>query len=146
MGGFLLTVFSSFGQTFFISQFSKRIRTDFELSDGQFGLLYMSATLASAVTLIFLGRIVDRFPVANVAVGIIIALSVACIGMSFAASVPVLFVVLFALRLFGQGMMTHTSQTAIGKWFAAERDVRSPSRRWGTNLVKHSFLRWFCCW
>ena len=81
----------------------------------------MAATLASAVTLVFLGKVVDRYPISFVAAAIIAALSLACVGMSFASSLPVLFLVLFALRLFGQGMMTHTSQTAIGKWYAAER-------------------------
>ena len=116
-GCFLLTVFSSFGQTFFISQFSKQIRTTFELSDGDFGLLYMAATLASAITLIWLGKVVDRFPVAKVSAAITVCLTIACCVMSLANSIVMLFVALYGLRLFGQGMMTHTSQTAIGKWY-----------------------------
>ena len=39
----------------------------------------------------------------------------------FAASVPVLVVAIFLLRLFGQGMMTHIALTATGRWFAAQR-------------------------
>lgn len=120
-GGFLLTVFSSFGQTFFISQFSKNIRETFSLSDGQFGMLYMAATLMSALTLIYLGKVLDRYRIGVVAVSVIVALSMACIGMSLATNVVALFFVLFGLRLFGQGMMTHTSQTAIGKWFDVDR-------------------------
>ena len=120
-GCFLLTVFSSFGQTFFISQFSKQIRTTFELSDGDFGLLYMAATLASAMTLVWLGKIVDRIPIAKVSAAITVCLTVACCVMSFAGSIVTLFVALYGLRLFGQGMMTHTSQTAIGKWYSADR-------------------------
>ena len=116
-GCFLLTVFSSFGQTFFISQFSKQIRTTFELSDGDFGLLYMVATLASAITLVWVGRIVDRIDAAAVSVVIIVCLAIACGVMSQAGSIVMLFAALYGLRLFGQGMMTHTSQTAIGKWF-----------------------------
>lgn len=48
VGGLLLTLFSSFGQTFFIAQFNKPIRETFGLTDGQYGMLYMVATLASA--------------------------------------------------------------------------------------------------
>ncbi|MEM9412666.1 MAG: MFS transporter [Planctomycetota bacterium] len=121
VGCFLLTAFSSFGQTFFISQFSKPIRTQFELSDGDFGLLYMLATLASAMTLVWLGKIVDRMAIANVSAIIIIGLSIACCLISLTRSILLLFVAIFALRLFGQGMMTHTSQTAIGKWYSADR-------------------------
>ena len=120
-GCFLLTVFSSFGQTFFISQFSKQIRATFELSDGDFGLLYMVATLASAITLVWLGKIVDRVSVAQVSAAIIVCLSIACCVMSLAGSIMMLFVALYGLRLFGQGMMTHTSQTAIGKWYSTDR-------------------------
>lgn len=43
-GGLLLTVFSSFGQTFYISLFSKQIRKTFDLTDGNFGTIYMIAT------------------------------------------------------------------------------------------------------
>ena len=60
-GGFLLTLFSSFGQTFFISLSAGEIRAEYGLSHGTFGTLYMVATLASAFTLPRLGQIVDRY-------------------------------------------------------------------------------------
>ena len=44
-GGFLLTLFSSFGQTFFIGLSGEELRAKFSLSDGQFGMTYMLATL-----------------------------------------------------------------------------------------------------
>ena len=121
LGGLLLTLFSSFGQTFFIAQFNKPIRETFGLTDGQFGMLYMGATLASAATLVFLGRALDRFPISRIALLVIVCLAAACLGMSMVNSVAMLVVVLYCLRLFGQGMMTHTSQTAMGKWFSAHR-------------------------
>lgn len=48
--GLLLTMFSSFGQTFFIGLSGNRLRAAFDLSDGDFGGLYMLGTLASAAT------------------------------------------------------------------------------------------------
>ena len=48
-GGFLLTLFSSFGQTFFISLSAGEIRAEYGLSHGTFGTLYMVATLASVI-------------------------------------------------------------------------------------------------
>lgn len=60
--GFLLTFFSSFGQTFFIGLSGNDIRTRFGLSGGEFGGLYMAATLASALTLPWLGRSLDLAP------------------------------------------------------------------------------------
>ncbi|MEM7301130.1 MAG: MFS transporter [Pseudomonadota bacterium] len=120
-GGFLLTLFSSFGQTFFISLWGGDLRAEFDLSHGDFGSIYMVSTLASAATLTILGRIVDRVSVAVVAVGVIVMLGITAIGMSMVNSVPMLIVLIFMLRLFGQGMMTHTAMTAMGRWYAKNR-------------------------
>ena len=120
VGGFLLTFFSSFGQTFFISLSAGDIRAEHGLSHGQFGGLYMIATLASALTLPQLGKVVDRVPIAVVAAFTIPAL-MAAISMSFATNVIWLGITIYALRLFGQGMMTHISMTAMGRWFSAQR-------------------------
>lgn len=120
-GGLLLTLFSSFGQTFFISQFSGEIRSTFNLTDGQFGYIYMAGTLASAATLVFLGKVVDRFAVSQVAFAVVVCLALASLAMGSVSSLFGLFFVIYALRLFGQGMMTHTAQTAMGRWFSAER-------------------------
>ncbi len=120
-GGFLLAFYSSFGQTFFIAIWSGDIRSEFGLSHGDFGFLYMSATLLSAMTLPFIGRSLDLFPIPNIAVVVISALSITCFVMAGVKSTLVLFVVIYALRLFGQGMLTHTSVTAMGRWYAENR-------------------------
>lgn len=120
-GGFLLTFFSSFGQTFFISLSSGHIRTEYGLTNGQFGALYMGATLASALTITRLGKIVDYMSVSRVVVLTIPFLALASLAMGLSSSVVVLAVTLYGLRLFGQGMMTHNALTAMGRWFAAQR-------------------------
>lgn len=120
-GGFMLTYFSSFGQTYFISASVAEWQAAFDLTHGEFGRLYMLATLASAMCLPFLGRIVDLVPAHMVIVIIVPVLAVASLLAGFAASVPVLFAAIFMLRLFGQGMMTHTALTTTGRWFVAER-------------------------
>ena len=119
--GFLMMFMSSFGQTYFISLFSGEIRGALDLSHGAFGTIYGVATLASAASLIWVGKIVDRDNLALVGVFIALALASAALGMAFAAGPIALFVVIYALRLFGQGMMMHTAQTAIGRWFVATR-------------------------
>ncbi|MEF2072748.1 MFS transporter [Consotaella aegiceratis] len=120
-GGFLLTLFSSFGQTYFISLSSGEIRRAFDLSNGGFGALYMLATLGSALTLPVLGRVMDRYPAAIVAAGTMLMLAVATILMGFAGGAVMLVLALYLLRLFGQGMMTQTALTSTGRWFAANR-------------------------
>ena len=119
--GFLLTLFSSFGQTFFIGLSSAEIRAHFSLTDGGLGLLYMAATLASAATLPFVGRVLDVRPGWQVAAVTVPLLAGACLLMAFAPSVILLVVALFGLRLLGQGMMSHIALTETGRWFAASR-------------------------
>ena len=111
-GGFALCYFSSFGQTFFISASISEWRAAFDLSHGEIGRLYMLATLASAACLPFLGRVVDVISERRVALIIIPVLAAATLIVAYAPTVSVLVLGIFLLRLFGQGMMTHTSLTA----------------------------------
>jgi sugar phosphate permease len=120
-GGFLLMFFSSFGQTFFIALSAGDIRSEYGLSHGGFGAVYMGATLASALTLPQLGKIVDHFSVARVLTLTAPMLALACVLMAYSNSLALLAIAIYGLRLFGQGMMTHVAMTAMGKWFAAQR-------------------------
>lgn len=120
-GAFLLTFFSSFGQTFFIGLSSGGIRADYGLSHGEFGLIYMLATLASALTLPLIGRSVDRYSVSTIAAVNILLLALAAATMAVSTSVVLLILTIYALRLLGQGMMTHNALTAMGRWYAAQR-------------------------
>ena len=120
-GGFLLTLFSSFGQTFFIGLSGNDLRATFHLSAGGFGWIYMLATLASALTLPWLGRTLDLMPGWKVARFTMPALAFACVLIALAPNLVVLTVAIYLLRLFGQGMMTETAYTEIGRWFVANR-------------------------
>ncbi|WP_029057396.1 MFS transporter [Stappia stellulata] len=121
LAGLLLTFFSSFGQTFFISLVAGDLRSEFGLSHGAFGGLYMAATLLSAASLTVIGKVVDTQPLALVSAAIVCGLALFTVGMASVSSVAMLFVVLYGLRLFGQGMMTHVAMTAMGRWYAAQR-------------------------
>ena len=120
-GGFLLTFFSSFGQTFFISIWSSEIRTEFGLTHGGFGGLYMLATLASAASLPFLGKLIDATSIRVFGLAVMGMLAGAALLMSVSASLVGLVLAIYGLRLFGQGLMTHTAMTAMGRWFVASR-------------------------
>ena len=120
-GGFTLTFFSSFGQTYFISGSIAEWQAAFDLSHGEIGRIYMYATLGSAACLPFLGRLVDSIPAHTMIAFTVPVLAGATLMAGFASSVPVLVAAIYLLRLFGQGMMTHMALTATGRWFAAER-------------------------
>ena len=142
-GGFLLTFFSSFGQTFFIGLSGEELRARFSLSDGQFGLTYMVATLASAASLPWLGRVLDHMPGWKVARFVIPILAGACLLIAYAPNLLLMVVAIYLLRLFGQGMMTHTALTEIGRWFAANRGRATslvvPGHQAGEAILPVSF-------
>lgn len=120
-GGFVLTYFSSFGQTYFIAASVAEWQAAFGLTHGEFGRLYMFATLASALCLPFLGRLMDVLPAHRMIATVVPVLTGAAFLAGYASSLPVLVIAVFLLRLFGQGMMTHIALTSTGRWFVAER-------------------------
>ncbi|MFT7310310.1 MAG: MFS family permease [Paracoccaceae bacterium] len=119
--GALLTFISSFGQTFFISIFAGHIKTDFALSDGEWGLIYTSGTAASALVMVWAGSLTDLFRVRALAVVILPLLALACLGMAAAPAAWALPFVIFALRFTGQGMLSHIATVAMARWFVATR-------------------------
>lgn len=121
LAGFLLTFTSSYGQTYFISLFAGEIKTDFNLSDGQWGGIYTVGTTASAIAMIWVGVLTDRFRIRALAFGVMIALAVACLAMAINTSWVLLILVVFALRLSGQGMMSQLGSVAMVRWFEATR-------------------------
>jgi len=61
--GFIFTFFSSFGQSFFLGLFNESIRNELNITHGQFGSIYASATLLSSIILIWVGKKIDDFDV-----------------------------------------------------------------------------------
>ncbi len=121
LAGFLLTLTSSYGQTYFISIFAGEIRGTFNLSDGQWGGIYTVGTTLSAITMIWAGALTDRFRVRELSLVVMLALAVACLAMAAVPNWIVLVFVIYALRLTGQGMMSQLGSVAMARWFVAAR-------------------------
>ena len=119
--GILLTFLSSFGQTYFISIFSGEIRNTFNLSHGDWGLIYGFGTFASAIVMIWAGGLTDIMRVRKLGPMVLCALSTSCLFMAFNPVVALLPVVIFFLRLTGQGMSTHIAAVAMSRWFVSNR-------------------------
>lgn len=121
--GALLSLGSSFGQTFFISIFAGEIRAEFGLSHGAWGGIYTLGTTLSALVMIWAGGLTDRFRARRLGPAAMTLLALACLCMAVLpgswgwALVPVIFLLRFA----GQGMLTHISVVAMARWFAAGR-------------------------
>ena len=119
--GMLLTCLSSFGQTFFIAIFAADIQAAFDLSHGAWGAMYTIGTTASALVMVWAGRQADIFRVRTLGALSLAALALACIAMAVNPWVWLLPIVIFALRLTGQGMMSHIASVAMARWFVASR-------------------------
>ena len=119
--GALLLFISSFGQTFLIAVFAGEIRAEFVLFNGDWGLIYMVATTASATVMIFSGGLTDRFRVRSLGIIVFGLLALSCLGMALNQSTLGFVLIIFCLRLFGQGMTSHIAVTAIARWFIATR-------------------------
>ena len=114
--GFLMAFWSSPGQTFLISLFSGEIRTELDLSDGEFAGIYSLATLASAIVMIWSGALVDHLDLKRLSIAIIIGLAIGCGMMSFSSGFFTLLISLFLLRQLGQGLMFIISSTAMVRY------------------------------
>ncbi len=121
LAGFVLTLASGFGQTFFISLSNTALMARFDLSHGGIAFIYATGTLTSAVILLEFGRIVDRVTTRTSAMISVAGLALACLVVAFASATWMLFFGFLGLRLFGQGMMSHVAMTATGRWYEANR-------------------------
>ncbi|MGF1625105.1 MAG: MFS transporter [Alphaproteobacteria bacterium] len=121
VAAFVMTMSSSFGQTYFIGIFAPWLKADLGLSDGGFGGFYTLGTLASAGVLIWAGKFADRIRVRWAAVAVLIGLAATCAAMAIIQTAWLLLPVLFGLRLFGQGWLGHLAITGIGRWYVRRR-------------------------
>ncbi len=154
--GALLSFLSSFGQTFFISIFGGEIREAYGLSNGDWGLIYMVGTGASAILMVFAGGLADRFRVRTLGIVVILMLASASLFMAFNTVAALLPLVIFALRFTGQGMTTHVAVVAMSRWFVAARGRALAVAAFGfmlgeatlplTMVWLKSFIAWRTLW
>ncbi len=119
--GALLTLVSSFGQTFFISIFAGEIRQTFGLSHADWGGIYFLGTMSSGLLMIWAGGLTDQYRVKTMAVVMLLALAAVCLSVSLIPSVWMLPFVIFGLRFCGQGMISHIAIVAMARWYVAAR-------------------------
>ena len=154
--GFLLTFAASIGQTFYFALYAGSIREELTLSHGLYGGLYTIATLMSAITMLYTGKMVDYIKVRYLSFAVLIFLGLSSIAFSFINSAIFLLIVFYLLRITGQGMSTHTSSTFIAKTFTSMRGkavaVTILGRAFGemimpiTALLLIAFYGWRQAW
>ena len=119
--GLLLAASASFGQTFFISLYMGEVRAEFGLGHGAVGTIYSVATLFAGMTMIWFGRLIDVVALRPLALAVTAAMVVSCLTMAWTPAVWALALAFYLLRLFGQGLMSHTAITGTLRAFDANR-------------------------
>jgi len=120
--GFAIIFFASYGQTFFIALFNNDIKNFYYLTDGEFGLIYAVSTTLSSLLLINFAKLIDFIDLRIYSFLITIGLLIACISIYYLPSnVIYLYIIIFALRFFGQGAMTHAGTTSMARYFGKDR-------------------------
>ena len=137
--GFIFTLFSSVGQSFFIGLFNSDIRKELNISHGEFGSIYGVATLCSSILLIWIGKKIDDIKLLYYSIFVIIFLSFASLFFSYVSGILFLFFGIFFLRLSGQGLMAHTASTAISRYFEKRRGKALSYMWFGMSLGEFLF-------
>ncbi len=128
------------GQTMGVSVFTDSLLTALGLSRDQLSMAYMCGTLGSACLLPYAGKLYDRLGSRTMAVISSLSLALVLIVLSrsdvladyvsgqlgIAAPVTAYAVIMlgfFAMRFWGQGVLTLTSRNMISKWFDRRRGL-----------------------
>ena len=119
--GWLLTLFSGFGQTFLISLYVPEIIKSFNISEGTFGAIYAGCTVAASFIMLSVGHTVDHKPVKKVTAFTITGLALSSILLGASQNIILLIIAITGLRLSGQGLLTHISMTIMSKQYIADR-------------------------
>ena len=119
--GFIFTFFSSFGQSFFLGLFNAPIRNELGITHGEFGTIYATATICSSLLLIWVGKKIDDYNLLVYSFFVIVLLSISSLLFSFVSTIYFLAIGIFFMRFSGQGLMSHTSTTAISRFFEKSR-------------------------
>lgn len=119
--GLVFSFFSSFGQTFLLSLYVPSIAALLGTGNTGVGTIYAVATIASALTLPWLGGYFDKTDIRRYSRMVVLGLALALLFMSFARHLVMVLIGFYGLRLFGQGLMSHTSMSAMAKYFNKNR-------------------------
>ena len=120
--GFLIIFFASYGQTFFIALFNNDIKNIYNLSDGQFGMVYAISTTLSSVFLINFAKLIDFVDLRVYSFLVSIGMIASCVAIYlFPENIFFLFLIIFSLRFFGQGAMSHAGLTSLTRYFGKDR-------------------------
>jgi len=118
---FVAMVASGPGQSFLIAVFVDEMLVGTGLSRAAFSVLYAAGTVVSALTMLQVGRLADRFGTRLVWVVASVGLASACVLASVAHGLVIAFLALAFLRTFGQGSFPLVATLLVARRFSARR-------------------------
>ncbi|HWA99949.1 MAG TPA: MFS transporter [Pirellulales bacterium] len=107
------------GRTHGLGLVSSALMADLEISPGMYAQMNLWGTLLGALFCLPCGWMIDRWGLRSMATLVPVALAAVVLGMSQAAAVPLMFVLITLSRGLGQSMLSIVSLTIVGKWFTA---------------------------
>jgi len=109
------------GQSYVFSVFIDSIIEDTSLTRTGISTLYAVGTGLSAVMVMVVSRLADRYGVRLTSMGAAFGLGVACLAMSQAQEAILVFLAFAALRALGQGSMSINGTLLVAQWFVRRR-------------------------
>lgn len=119
--GFLHYFFSFAGQTFFIGLFVAAVSRRLGWDNADFAGVYATVTLISAFLLPQIGRLIDRFRARYVSTVAGVAIAAGAVLIATQTHWLLFSLGLLLVRISGQGVMTLTGATTIGRFFTVGR-------------------------
>ena len=141
-----LAIFTSGpGQSHTFSVFVSEISRDLDISSTAIATAYGLATLAAALCLPYMGRLIDRYGARRMLEPVVICLGGSCLLFGAAANVLWLAVAFASLRFFGQGSMMLGSANLMAHWFDRRRGfaVSLMALGFGVSMAVHPSLSQF---
>ena len=108
-------------RVFFLGLFNPSLRSELNITHGQFGTIYAGATICSSLVLIWFGKKIDDIKLFKYSFIVIGILFFSSIFFSFITNIYFLIIAIFLMRFSGQGLMSHTSSTTISRYFNKRR-------------------------
>lgn len=115
--GLLMTCLSGYGQTYLLALYVPFLIEEFSLQNAQISIYYMVATIASALVLPQLGKLIDSVRLKPYTLASTFVFIIAMVTMSYVQHWFVIVLAFFGLRIAGQGLFSHISMTSMSKYF-----------------------------
>lgn len=109
------------GQSHTFSVFVEPVTRDLGITSKDIALAYGLATLAAALLLPQMGRLIDRFGPRRMLLVIVVMLGLACLLYGAAANLLWLTLGFGTLRFFGQGSLMLGCANVVAQWFSRSR-------------------------